>query len=115
MTAKELRFLALRPGDQTQFVRLLKMRMDRHHSHTEAVGSAVGSGDGALIKIVPLAFQWRTSIEDRNGRILDSTVIGFAVVSLDADVIRADRAKMNFRGNLQRFAHLDVLAIGISD
>ncbi len=37
------------------------------------------------------------------------------MVSLDANVVRSDGAQMNFRGNLERFADLDVLAIVIAD
>src|SRR4249919_2176085 len=91
------------------------MRMDGNDADTEAVGSAVGGRDRALVKVIPLAFRRRTPIENCHSGIFDSTVISFPVVRLDSHVAGSDRAEMNFRGNLQRFADLDILAIRIAD
>src|SRR5947207_12773181 len=37
------------------------------------------------------------------------------MISLDSNMARSDRAEMNFRGNLQRLANLDILTISIAD
>src|SRR5436190_24038919 len=91
------------------------MWMGRNDAHAEAVGSAVGSQDQALVNVIPLAFRRYAPVENRHSRIPDSTVVGFPVVNFDSNVVRGDRAEMNFRGDLQRFANLDILAISIAD
>src|SRR5687767_11203999 len=107
--------ITLRPGDQTQLMRLHKMRMDRNDAHAETVGSAVGCWDRTPVNVIPLSFRRRTSVQDRHRRIFDSAIVGFSMVSLDPNVVGSDGSQMHFRGNLERFADLDILAIGIAD
>src|SRR5207245_8769547 len=54
-------------------------------------------------------------IQHRDGRILNTTVLGFTVISLDPDMSRIDRAEMDARAHLERFAHGNVLSIFIPD
>src|SRR5204862_7475867 len=91
------------------------MRVGRNDADAEAVGSTVGSWDGPLVKVIPLAFRRRAPVENRHGRISDSAVVRFPVVGFDANMVGGNGAQMNLRGNLERFADLNILAISIAD
>ena len=53
------------------------------------------AGTEPLINVIAVAVAGVLSFKDRHARILDSAVLGFAVISLDAHVLRIDGAEMN--------------------
>src|SRR5437764_8449443 len=100
----------LGPGDQAQLVGLHHIRMRGDNTDTEAVGAAFRRGHCSLVQItaVTVAAAW---IQNRNRRIFDSTVLGFAMIRLDAHVVWIDIAKKNVSADFERFADLNVLSV----
>src|SRR5438067_4844514 len=78
--------IELRPGDQTQLVRLHEMRMDRDDANTETVRATLRRRDDAAVNIIPLALSRRTLAQYGYGGILDSAVVGFAMIRFDSHV-----------------------------
>ena len=85
-------------------MRLHEMRMRGYHPYAEAVHAAFARGDGAVVKIIAGPIGPVALIERRDGGIAHLVVIRFAVIRLDAHVLRIDAAEMHLRGNAQRIA-----------
>src|SRR5690349_846483 len=93
----------LRPRDETQLVCLHQMRMRRNDADTDSVGAAFSGGDRAAINVAAIAVKLGF-VESRHTRILDPTVLSFAVIRFHPPMFRIDCAEINPRAQLQRVA-----------
>ena len=89
--------------------------MRGHDAHAKAIRPAFGGGDCSLVNVITVAIGAASLIEDSRRRIANVSVIRFAVVGFHPHMVWLDRAEMNVRRDLQRFADQNALSIFITD
>src|SRR5438067_10360303 len=92
--------IELRPGNQTQLMRLHEMRMDRDDANTETIRATLRCRDDTAVNIIPLALSRRTLAQHSHGRILDSAVVGFAMIRFDSNMRGIHGSEMHASRNL---------------
>src|SRR4029453_5461402 len=86
----------------------------RQNAHTEAVGAAFRGRDCSLINIIAVSIRSAPLIGGSRRKIWNVAVIPFTVVGFHSHMLWIDRAQMNSRRDLQRFADQNALSIFIA-